>query len=223
MVNVPVTRTTFTTQDYSRAVLRAWKVLCGVLPTKPAVGCLWAQYALETGRGVFCWNNNIGNVKHTTGHDYMMLRGTWEIVNGKRVVFEPPHPATWFNAYTSLDDAMQEHLRLLKERRYASAWPAITAGDAGQFAAKLREKGYYTAPLEDYSRGLRAYLAEYTRMVAYEGALAEVLESMECETGPELPSSSATLPTTYADAPATVHVSPHLYRLDEEPPDDDAA
>jgi hypothetical protein len=188
--NVPVTRTTFTLKDYARAVLRAWKTLCGVFPSKEAVGCLWAQYALETGKGAFCWNNNIGNVKYTPGHAYMMLRGTWEVIGGKRVVFEPPHRATWFNAYDSLDDAMREHLQLLKVKRYASSWPAINAGDPEAFAHRLKERGYYTAPVADYARGLRSHFNAFMAEHAYDDALRELLEVLDAETQPELPDLS---------------------------------
>ena len=202
--NVPVQRTTFTLRDYSRAVLRAWKALCGGYPSKESVGCLWAQYAHETGKGAFCWNNNIGNVKYSPGHDYMMLRGTWEIVAGKRVVFEPPHRATWFNAYASLDEAMREHLQLLKEKRYASSWPAIEAGLPGEFAVRLKTRGYYTAPVEEYARALRAHHQDYMRSNAYGGALQDIYDAMEDDTQPELanplsvpPPNAATSPTTY--------------------------
>lgn len=231
MANVPVTRTTFTTKDYARAVLRAWRAYLGVYPSKEAVGCLWAQYALETGRGAFCFNHNIGNVKHTPPRDYMMLRGTWEIVNGKRVVFEPPHPATWFNAYASLDDAMLEHLKLLRERRYASAWPAVEAGQPGEFAIRLKNKGYYTAPMEDYARGLRGFHQEFMRMPAYENALDEIIADAEVDTQPELRANPASEPTVYVlpqlNTPILgtpiVRVDPSVYLGNGEPPDDDAA
>ena len=205
MAEVPVTRTTFTVRDYARAVVRAWRDYLGETPSREAVGCLWAQYALETGRGAFCWNNNIGNVKWSPGHDHMMLRGTWEIVGGKRVVFEPPHPATWFCAYASLDDAMGEHLRLLREKRYASSWGAIERGDPTAFATQLKAKGYYTAPLEDYARGLRSMLAEFVRSGAYEGALDELGDvSPMADTLPELPVEPMVIvhamPDTVADA-----------------------
>ena len=183
---VPARRTTFTVRDYSRAVLRSWRVLCGGFPSKASVGCLWAQYAHETGRGAFCFNFNIGNVKHQPGHDYMMLRGTWEIENGKRVVYEPPHRATWFNSYPSLDEAMADHLRFLKEKRYASSWPAIVNGDPTEFAVRLKVRGYYTAPLADYAKALRAFHAEFMQLSAYEEAMTEILRTLEAETNPEL-------------------------------------
>lgn len=192
--NVPVTRTTFTLRDYCRAAIRAWKPLCGSWPSKASAGCLWAQYALETGKGAFCWNNNIGNVKWSAGHDYMMLNGTWEMVAGKRVVFTPPHRATWFNAYRSLDDAMYEHLRLLKERRYATSWPAIEDGNPEEFARQLRLRGYYTASLVDYARGLRAHFDAFMRGTSFEDATADLEASMNAETLPELPVLNTPLP-----------------------------
>lgn len=200
MAEVPVTRTTFTVRDYSRAVIRAWRDMLGETPSKAAVGCLWAQYALETGRGAFCWNFNIGNVKWSPGHDHMMLRGTWEIVGGKRVVYEPPHRATWFNAYASLDDAMGEHLRLLKAGRYALSWPAIEAGDTVAFAHALKAghdgregtwDDYFTADVTVYAKGLSAFHAEYMRGGDYEAALDDLdaapAVSPLADTLPELP------------------------------------
>ncbi|AKU96991.1 hypothetical protein AKJ09_03655 [Labilithrix luteola] len=186
---VPIKRTPFTTRDYARAVITAWRRLLATMPTKAAVGCLWAQYALETGRGAACWNNNIGNVKHAAGDgfNYIMLPNTWEVVNGVRVTFQPPHPATWFRAFDTLESAMTEHLRLLKEKRYASSWPAIEAGDPDGFARALKAKGYYTAPVEDYAKGLRTFHAEFMRSNAYDDAVEDVLAASEVPTEPELP------------------------------------
>ncbi len=217
---VPVRRTTFTLKDYSRAAMRAWKSLCGNWPSKAAVGCLWAQYALETGRGAFCWGNNIGNVKYTAGHDYQMLNGTWEIVNGKRVVFTPPHRATWFNAYDSLDDAMMEHLRLLKQGRYASSWPAIEAGLPGEFAVALKQRGYYTAPVEDYARGLRAHHQDFMNSWAFEDATRDLEALLNADTEPELPASIDETPLPRLITPIlepVLHADPSVYLQNEEP------
>lgn len=228
---VPVRRTTFTVLDYASAVLKAWKRLCDVYPSRESVACLWAQYAHETGRGAFCWNFNIGNVKYTPGHDYMMLRGTWEIINGKRVVFEPPHRATWFNAYDSLDAAMAEHLKLLKEKQYRTAWPAIERGEPTEFAARLKMKGYYTAPLEQYAAALRAHFAEFMRLPAYVDALEAILRAQEEDTNPDLykvsdssPPETPVEPTTPADRPTEIFsiVHPKVpLGLDDPALDDD--
>lgn len=169
---VPLTKTTFTTKDFARALLAAWPEA-----TKAAAGVVWAQYALETGRGAACWNNNIGNVKCTpsqafAGVPYFMLPNTWEIIGGKKITFQPPHAATWFRAFATLAEGMAHHLAFLKNKRYAPAWPAVEAGDPDAFARKLKAQGYYTAPVEQYAAGLRAYHVEWMRSKAWDEAVA---------------------------------------------------
>lgn len=69
------TRTTPTMLDFARALLT-------VMPdaSKEIAGVLWAHFAGETGSGQYCWNWNLGNVKHVKGDgsDYISLRGVWE-------------------------------------------------------------------------------------------------------------------------------------------------
>lgn len=161
-------RTTATLRDYARALLVAWPEA-----SKASAGVLWAQYALETGRGAACWNWNIGNVKHVAGdgHDYVMLPSTWEIVGGKRVTFQPPDPQTWFRAYGSLDDAMVEHVAFLR-RKYAPAWNAVESGEPERFASLLKAHGYYTGSEADYRRALSSLHAEWMLQTAYDNAAA---------------------------------------------------
>lgn len=166
-------RTTFTTRDYAAALIAAWPEV-----TKEQAGVLWAQYALETGRGGSCWNYNIGNVKHFEGdgYDYVMLPNTPEIINGVRVIFQPPHPQTWFRAYDSLADAMEEHLEFLK-KRYASAWHAVIEGNPAEFAQLIKARGYFTGSLDDYARALVSLHAEWMRSSAFDEARDEVADT----------------------------------------------
>lgn len=163
-------RTSFSTQDYADAVYAADPSL-----TREQAGVLWAQYAIETGRGKACWNSNIGNVKVTpaqvaAGVDYFMLQGTWEIINGKRQVFEPPHVQTWFRHFQSLADAMVHHLSFL-QRRYAKAWQSVLSGDPEVFAHRLKELGYYTGPESVYASSMKYFHAEWMRVVDYAGVI----------------------------------------------------
>ena len=68
-------RTTPTKTDFARALLAAWPDA-----TKEGAGVLWAHFAGETADGVYCWNWNLGNVKHVKGDgfDFVSLRGVWE-------------------------------------------------------------------------------------------------------------------------------------------------
>ena len=72
---VPTKRTTPTMREFAIALLRVWPEA-----TKASAGVLWAHFAGETGDGVYCWNHNLGNVKHVRGdgYDYVSLVGVWE-------------------------------------------------------------------------------------------------------------------------------------------------
>lgn len=164
----PTTRTKFSVQDYARAVRAAAPEL-----SKAAAGVLWAQYALETGRGSACWNCNIGNVKATpaqvaAGTPYFMLPNTWEIIAGKKIVFQPPDPQTWFRHFDTLAEAMAHHVVFLRERRYAPAWPAVLAGDPERFAHELKRLGYYTGSADIYARSLRVLHSEWMGAIDYD-------------------------------------------------------
>lgn len=72
---LPTRRTTPTKTDFARALLAVWPDA-----TKEGAGVLWSHFAGETGDGAYCWNWNLGNVKHVAGDgfDYVSLRGVWE-------------------------------------------------------------------------------------------------------------------------------------------------
>lgn len=204
----PVKRTAMTMADYVRAVVRNWPA-SGV-PLEKSVAVLWAQYMIETG-GSACWNWNIGNVKHVKGdgHDYHMLNGVWEgvspvgakqlIDSGQAVVdtstvhakavgagrvsviFSPPHPATWFRAFKTLDEGMREHLQFLS-KRFAKSWPAVLEGDFVSFANLLRSQGYFTASAEAYANGMRAPFNALVASSTYEELLVTLEEKPETQT-----------------------------------------
>ena len=188
-------RTTPTLEAYVGAVARAWPAVEPSAPcSREACAVLWAQYMIETG-GRACWNWNIGNAKASDlGRPWHALRGVWEGVSAAEaarlvaageavydgnaahqravaprtaVVFEPPHPATRFRAFDSLDEAMGEHLSLLR-RRFARGWPGVLAGDVVAFARGLRAQGYFTASAEAYAAGMRAPFAAALASGAYD-------------------------------------------------------
>jgi len=81
------------------------------------------------------------------------------------VWFYPNHPACCFRAFRTLDEGAVDYLELL-HRRFASAWPAVLAGDPVQFARLLKAARYYTADENHYARGLSSIYAEYLKTVA---------------------------------------------------------
>lgn len=168
MIVHPVRRTSFSLDDFAAAIRAACPEL-----SRLAAGIIWAQYALETGRGSACWNNNIGNVKVTQGQaaagvPLYMLPNTWEIIHGKREVFQPDDPQTWFRWFPDLESGMVHHVGFLRDRRYKPAWPAVLAGDPTAFTVELKRLGYFTAPLQAYAGGMRHLHAEWMREADWE-------------------------------------------------------
>ncbi len=248
---VPVKRTVITLREYARAVLLAWQ--SDVAPEKAAVAVLWAQYMIETG-GAACWNFNCGNVKSQAGdgYDFHCLSGVWEGVSpavaarlvaagearqdpsldhakavgaGRvSIIFSPPHPATRFRAFKSLDEAMVDHLLLL-QKRFSGAWPAVLAGDYRAFAQRLKAQGYFTASADAYANGMRRPFEEFMKSAGYEDTVTAMAQD-DIVTSPGLdnPASEPTLyPRPLSEAEtgsgATVHVL--RYPLEDDP--DDAA
>jgi hypothetical protein len=213
--NVPVQRTPIDMKGYARALAKAWRAELGTLPTKGQAGVLWAQYGIETGAGPWCWNNNIGNVKHVPGdgYDYIMLANTWEIINGKKVTFQPPHPATWFRAYPDLDTAMLSHFRFLRGKRYGVAWEGVELEDCGVFARKLKAAGYFTADANDYAKGMYAHHKRWMASDAFEKALAEIAEA-----DAQPANDHAVEPAPFYVDGGILHTTP-LPERDDEPPD----
>lgn len=245
-------RTVITLRDYAAAVIRAWRSVDPGPCTKGAVACLWGQYMIETG-GAACWNYNVGNVKHIAGdgHDFHMLAGVWEgvspaqaealIASGQAVrdasadhakavgpgrvsvLFQPPHPATWFRAFPDLPSAMRDHLRVIA-KRFSVAWPAVIVGDVRLFAIMLRSRGYFTASADAYEAGMRRPFNDAMVSTAYDDALADYLATLDAPTVSEFPAAieptnPASQPTMYPSP--TLHADPGTYlRPDEDDPDD---
>lgn len=210
-------------KDFARAMILTLRMQ-NIEPTKAAAGVMWAQYALETGAGGFCWNHNLFNHKVNqaqvaAGVPYMMLANTWEIINGQKVIFQPPNPATFFRAYASFEAAMSDHITSIKNGRYSSSWPAVLAGDVLTYAAELREHGYYTAPLKDYQKLLLAKFADWDKASAYEVALEAITEAAERKTDPEIQLQNLDSEPPPAPEFARVTRLPFSEDPPDEPPD----
>src|SRR5574338_42803 len=178
---VPTVRTTYTNTQLVQGFIEGWRNLYGSFPRKESIAVIWAQNAIETGGTAAMWNNNIGNVKFVAnggniddGKKYMMLANTWEIVNGKKVIFQPPHPATWFRAFDTLAEGITFHFEFLRNRRYKTSWKAVEAGDPAQFSHLLKVAGYYTAPEETYTKAVVAYFNKFMRDKTFETVLAQL-------------------------------------------------
>ena len=140
----------------------------------------------------------------------MMLANTWEIVNGKKVIFQPPHPATWFRSFHTLGDGVAHHLDFLRNKRYKQSWSAVEAGDPAGFAHLLKVAGYYTASEADYIKLMKYYFNKFMKETTFEDAVANLVpEEPTLPTDPnvniEVPSDRKPLP------PSPIFSSPLEY------------
>lgn len=147
-VRAVLIHTDVTRESFVAAAEAALAKLFGKPAQHASVALLWAQFALETGRGKSCWNYNLGNRKARPGERYVVLR-TFEFVGGKRVNCDAN-----FAAFESLDEGMADWIELYSRQHYAAARAQLEAGDAAAFAKALHDAGYFTAPLADYQRSL---------------------------------------------------------------------
>ena len=173
---VVAVRTTYTQTQMIQGFITGWQHQFGVYPKKESIGVLWSQDAVETGLTTSMWNNNIGNVKYVAAagdnSEYMMLEHVWEIVNGHKVMFEPPNPATWFRSFPSLTQGIAFQMDFLKNHRYKAAWAAVESGSVPEFAHLLKIAGYYTAPESDYVAAMNHYYHKFMADKTFENIMA---------------------------------------------------
>lgn len=118
---------------------------------RESVLVLLAHVHLETagGKAIHCFN--LGNIKHVggDGRDYCRFRAS-EVLDGKEQFFTMA-----FRAYGTLDDAVADYLHEI-HGQFGYAWPAVENANPEDFAVRLRAKGYYTANVGLYQKGMRA-------------------------------------------------------------------
>ena len=235
---VPITRTVITLRDYARAVLAKWggglrpsKASVAVLwaqycietggancwnynigNVKARAGdgydfhCLrgvWEGFPVAEAQRLIASGEALADPSkdHAAAID---PKG-----EGKRisVVFQPPHPQTRFRAFYSLEEAMGDHLALL-QKRFASAWGAVLAGDYKAFAAQLKARGYFTASAEAYAAGMRRPYEDFLFSTGYDDALATMAID-----------STPTLPATPSEETTGSGGIVHVLSYDREPED----
>lgn len=179
---VPARRTPLSFEEAQAALASALRLQLGKWPSREALALALAKTALETGRWKSIWNFNFGNVK--AGEKYV---GSYccfelnEVLNGKVVWFsprgrldrkggkvvaepfdDPPgHPQTRMRAFPNAFDGAEAYVKFVAGGRYAAAWQLLLAGDAAGYSRALKAAGYYTAPVEDYVRGVVSLQREF--------------------------------------------------------------
>jgi hypothetical protein len=157
------------------ALRAGWRAILQTEPTRASVLVLLAHWGLETGNGAASRNWNVAGIKWTAGCGADFARYmTRERVNGAVI-----HVMQAFRAYATCEQGVADYLRELRHD-FAWAWPAVEAGDVGDFAHRLKERRYYTDTEENYTAGLRAREAQLDAWIGP-------------DTVPELPLSAAAI------------------------------
>ncbi len=170
---LPDVVTPLTARDVLWAFRVAFEEVTGLTPSRDSLALLTAQSALETGRwkSIHCFN--LGNVKASEDYvGYYTCFRCNEVIGGKTVWFEPPHPQTRFRAFASLESGATDHLRFLSGRaRYSSAWKALLLGDYEAYVHALKLAGYFTANEASYQAAVSSLFREYSRLLDDEPAI----------------------------------------------------
>jgi hypothetical protein len=157
---LPANKTPFSPRELVDALGVAYVAELGHPPAHAVLAVLCAQVALETANGTKCIQWNVGNFKAGCSADECQFVTTeW--------LGDPPQAQQMtcsFSAWPSLADGCEYYLHALYTW-WPDAWSAAVSGDADAFAAGLRKRGYYTAPLAAYAAGVRRWQTYYAALL----------------------------------------------------------
>lgn len=165
-------------REFILAVAEVWTKFYGHAPQSEQLACCLAQMVLETGRvpdpsnhGSYLWgkaahNYNWGNIKHKGAGDphHWQFYPAGEYIKGVHMMFYPPHEQCRFRAYLSARDGMHDYLRFLAvdRDRYLKAWNyGVLKGEPVVFSCELGKAGYYTAPIDRYTKTVVSLFGEF--------------------------------------------------------------
>lgn len=129
----------------------AWEKVLGKPPPDEALALLWAQWALETGRGRWMVDFNFAGVKGKAprGGSAVWWTSEGSDDDARRV----RRVRSRFRAYRSAEEGARDYVGMLK-RRYPEAIRAARRGDAQGFVHALAKRGYFTSEPDAYCRAL---------------------------------------------------------------------
>jgi hypothetical protein len=171
--------------EVARAFRSALETVTGVTPSNAHLALLVAHSALESGRwkSMHCWN--FGNVKASANYEWLYCQFRCnEVIGGKVVWFDPPHPQCNFRAFTNIDAGALDHIRFLSGlKRYQLAWNAAKSGDPSRFVSALKAAGYFTASVEPYRKAVVSLFNEHLRLLSGSGETP----ASQHDTEPQMP------------------------------------
>lgn len=154
-----------------------------VRPRDEVLAVAVAKVRLESGNGDHVWNDNLGNIKRAdsdvgnftciplnevlSGRGLVWFRPDGELVGGASSALKGSplpvpdgHPQTRMAHLANKVDGGYFYCDFIfKRARYAKAMQALLAGNPALYALELHNAGYYTAPVESYTKTLVALYA----------------------------------------------------------------
>lgn len=151
----------------------------GVRPKDETLAVAVAKVRLESGNGAHVWNDNIGNIKRAStdvgNFTCIVLNEVLQVDGKARLVWFRPDGELVGDRSSALkgppvavpDGHVQTRMAhlanrvdagyfycdfIFKRARYAKAMQAMLAGNPALYALELSKAGYYTAPVEQYTK-----------------------------------------------------------------------
>jgi hypothetical protein len=149
--DVAARRTPASPDRIRNAIATAYRKQTGAHAGATLLDVLTAHVSHETARGERMFNYNFGGIKGAGPGGTTARYATREVNpdGSDRVLVDG------FRAYLSLDDGANDYVATMRSR-YPAAVAAAARGDVDGFAAALKQRGYFTAHLDDYARAVRS-------------------------------------------------------------------
>lgn len=142
-------------RDAAAELSRAWQAVLGERAPPGGIAVLWAQWALETGRGAAMVGYNFGGLKGQAPGGGSTVQWTHE---GHGASLRRTRDR--FRAYTSPRAGARDYVRTLAER-YPEALAEARRGNAAGFVDALARRRYFTADPAAYRRGVQRLAYQY--------------------------------------------------------------
>ena len=148
-------RTPLSPRDAAAELAGAWQDVLGEPAPAGGVAVLWAQWALETGRGASMVGHNFGGLKGHAPDGGSTVQWTHEGHGvGRRRIRDR------FRAYDSARAGARDYVRTLAQR-YPDALAQARQGNAAGFVDALARRHYFTADPAVYRHAVQGLAHQY--------------------------------------------------------------
>lgn len=163
---VPYKVTRVSELEFANIMREGFKKTFGRDPSAEELAGGWAQGILEMGRPIKLPQNNIGNIKATSswvksGNPFFVKKTGEYTPEGEYYIEE----GTKWRAYQSPIDGAAGYWKLIGNR-YKRALDWMAAGDPTSATVALGMKGYFTANIKKYSKGVNSLYEEFMNKIA---------------------------------------------------------